>query len=214
MANDSALIFVDMQVGLLNGIEDKMLEEFFTNVRGLANVGALFGTPVIITSLMEESVFGPTIPLLNQILPNAHYYNRASAINPWDDSGFLTLVNSLNVKNLIIAGLSIDAVLYPMCWEAINAGFNTFIVMDVSGTYTKISREIASFSLSDIGCKQITWLTVGNRFMMNWSGNFAKIYASVLGQSLPFFGDLMSYYATVVPNSNSIFYQNVTTQGI
>jgi nicotinamidase-related amidase len=142
-AKDTAILIIDEQVGLANGIRDQPLSEFFDGLRALVRIADVFKLPVVISTSAETGPNGPTIPLVFDILPKAKVIRRPGQINAWDNQDFVTAVTALGVKNLVIAGISTDVCLTFVSLSAKAAGYNVYAVVDASGTFSSMMSNLA-----------------------------------------------------------------------
>ncbi|KAK5679144.1 hypothetical protein LTS10_008803 [Elasticomyces elasticus] len=85
--NDSALLIVDLQVGLAATVRDWDAATFKSNVLAHASIGKLYDLPVVMTTSTE---IGPNGPLPKEILemyPSITPVRRPGEINAWDSPG-------------------------------------------------------------------------------------------------------------------------------
>ena len=63
-SENSALVLVDHQVGLMSGARDYSIAELKHNVVALATAAKVLKVPIVATTTARESMWGPTIPEL------------------------------------------------------------------------------------------------------------------------------------------------------
>src|SRR5216117_4543784 len=83
-SENSALILVDHQVGLMSGVRDYSTGELKHNVVGLAKAAKALKLPIVVTTTARDSMWGPTFPELVEALPGIEIIDR-STVNAWDD---------------------------------------------------------------------------------------------------------------------------------
>ena len=66
---NAALVLVDHQVGLMSGVRDYSIAELKHNVVGLAKAAKALKLPIVVTTTVRDSMWGPTIPELVEALP-------------------------------------------------------------------------------------------------------------------------------------------------
>ena len=101
-ANDAALLLIDHQTGLSNGVNDMTLPEFHNNVSALAKLGKLFQLPTVITASAPNGPNGPVLPQITKILPEVQIIARPGEINPWDNPQFLEAVKKTGKTQIIM----------------------------------------------------------------------------------------------------------------
>src|ERR1700749_1191842 len=89
--DNTAVLLIDHQVGLLTGVRDIEVNELKHNVVGLARAAQVLGLPIVPVTTARDSMWGPTIPELRQVLGSGEILDR-STVNAWDDERFVAKV--------------------------------------------------------------------------------------------------------------------------
>src|SRR2546426_9260916 len=84
--DNAAVLIIDHQVGLYTGVRDITLLELKHNVVGLVQAAKVLGLPVLATTTAAESMWGPMIPEVLDVLPEADKVIDRSTVNAWDDA--------------------------------------------------------------------------------------------------------------------------------
>ncbi|BDU21479.1 isochorismatase family protein [Dyella sp. GSA-30] len=137
--NDTVLLLVDHQIGLLTGIRDMPVADLKHNVVALAKAARAMGVPVIVTATMPDGMWGPTIPELTDALPGVTVISRTS-INAWDDPNVVAAIKKTGRKQLLIAGTSLEVCATLPALSAKAEGYDTRVVLDASGTFNEAKR--------------------------------------------------------------------------
>src|SRR5437899_11747162 len=82
--DNSALVLVDHQVGLMTGVRDYETGELKHNVVALAKAAKVLRIPTVVTTTARDSMWGPTFPELVEVVGGEHIIDRSS-VNAWDD---------------------------------------------------------------------------------------------------------------------------------
>ncbi len=90
--DDSALLLIDHQSGIMQLNHDPTPVEFRSAAIALAKVGKIFNLPTIITSSYETGPNGPIIQELLDLHPNAPIIRRPGQISAWDNEEFVAAV--------------------------------------------------------------------------------------------------------------------------
>ena len=191
---NAAVLFVDHQTGLSNGVQDQSLPEYLTAVAGLVKFAKAFKLPAIITTSASDGPNGPVLPVITQTLPDAPVISRPGEINAWDNAEFVAAVEKTGRKKLIVAGVSTEVCVAFVALSAIKAGYDVYAVIDASGTWNKLVQEVAVARMVQAGIKPITWVAVGAELQGDWRNATGQDLAQIMGEHLPFYGNLAASF--------------------
>ncbi len=192
----AALLLIDHQTGLSNGVADKTQSEYKLNVTALAQTGKLFKLPTIITTSASNGPNGPVLPEITGILPEAPIVHRPGEINAFDNADFVAAVKRTGRKQLIIAGVSTEVCVAFAALSAIEAGYDVFAVIDSSGTWSKTVQEVAVARMAQAGIIPMTWVAVAAELQRDWRNETGAGLGKVMGENLPFYGNTISSFMT------------------
>src|ERR1700686_5939654 len=91
-AQNAAVLFVDHQTGLANGVQTRTPADFVNNVKALVTIAQIYKLPTIITTSAHDRPNGPIMPVVEQGLPNATTGHRPGGVNAFDNAEFKTAV--------------------------------------------------------------------------------------------------------------------------
>ena len=192
-----AILLIDHQTGLANGIQDQSIPEFMTAITALSKTAKAYKLPTIITTSAADGPNGPVLPVISQILPDAQVVHRPGEINAFDNPEFADAVKETGRKKLIIAGISTEVCVAFAAIAAVEAGYDVYAVIDASGTWNKLVQEVAITRMVQAGVKPITWVAVAAELQNDWRSATGKDLAEIMGEYLPFYGNLIgSFMAT------------------
>jgi nicotinamidase-related amidase len=137
-SDNAAVLFIDHQTGLANGVQTQSPPEFINNVRALVRIAQIYKLPSIITTSSADGPNGPIIPAVTEGLPEATIVHRPGEINAWDNKDFVAAVKKTGRKKLLIAGISTEVCLAFVSLSARDAGYDVYAVLDASGTWNKL----------------------------------------------------------------------------
>ncbi|MAK62501.1 MAG: isochorismatase [Ponticaulis sp.] len=149
-AGNAALILVDHQVGLMTGIRDYSVAELKHNVVGLAKAAKALGLPIVTTTTSADTLWGPAFPELQQALPDHTFIDRTS-VNAWDDPRVEQAIRETGRTKLIFAGVSLEVCAAFPAMRAVREGFESYVAVDVSGTFNLTKRETGMARLIQSG---------------------------------------------------------------
>lgn len=157
--DNSAVLLIDHQVGLFTGVRDININELKHNVVGLARAAQALELPIVAVTTARDSMWGPTIPELKQVLGDADILDR-STVNAWDDERFVTQVRDTRRDHLIIAGLSFEVCASLPAISARESGFHPVVAVDACGTFTHHKREAGLARLTTLGIEVSDYATM------------------------------------------------------
>lgn len=166
--DDSVVLLVDHQAGLLSLVRDIDPDKFKNNVLALAESAKYFNLPTILTTSFEEGPNGPLMPELVEMFPDAPYIARPGQINAWDNEDFVNAIRATGRKQLIIAGVVTEVCVAFPALSALAEDFDVFVVTDASGTFNQITRDAAWDRMSSQGAQLMSWFGVACELHRDW----------------------------------------------
>ena len=191
---NSALLLVDHQVGLANGIQDQAMPDFVNAFTALLKVGKTFGLPTVATTSAATGPNGPLLPVINEIMPDVKVVHRPGEINAWDNKEFLKAVKATKRKNLIIAGISTEVCANFVAMSAVQDGYNAHVVIDACGTWSKLVQEVAIARMVQAGVVPNNWVAIGAELQADWQNPTGQEFGQVMGGHLHFYGNLIGSF--------------------
>ena len=149
-ADNTALVLVDHQIGLMTGIRDYSIAELKHNVVGLAKAATVLGLPIVTTTTSSDTLWGPAFPELQAALPDQTFIDRTT-VNAWDDPRVEKAIRATGRKKLIFAGVSLEVCAAFPAMRAVREGFEAYVAVDASGTFDLTKRETGIARLNQSG---------------------------------------------------------------
>ncbi len=149
-SENAALVLVDHQVGLMTGVRDYSTGELKHNVVALAKAAKALKLPIVVTTTARDSMWGPTFPELVEALPGIQIIDR-STVNAWDDPKVAAAIEATGRKKLIIAGISLEVCAAFPAITAIGKGYDAYVAVDASGTFSDTKREAGLLRMQQAG---------------------------------------------------------------
>lgn len=192
--DNAAVLFVDHQTGLSNGIQDQSIPEYLNNVTALAKMTRSFGLPAIMTTSAADGPNGPLLPAITSLLPDAPVIARPGQINAFHNEEFVEAVKKTGRKKLIIAGVSTEVCVAFAALSAVEEGYDVYAVVDASGTWNKLVQEAAIARMVQAGVKPVTWVAVGAELLGDWRSPHSEAHGRIMADHLPFYGNLVGSF--------------------
>ncbi|MFD4675701.1 isochorismatase family protein [Lentzea sp. NPDC058450] len=150
-SENAAVLLVDHQVGLFTGVRDITVNELKHNVVGLAKAARALGVPVIHTTTAADSMWGPSIPELLAVLPESQEIHDRFTVNAWHDERVRAAVAATGATKLVIAGISLEVCAAFPAMAALADGYQTYVAVDASGTFSATKREAGIARMQQAG---------------------------------------------------------------
>ena len=193
-ANDAVMLLIDHQSGLFQTVGDMPMPELRQRAAALASIASLAKLPVITTASVPQGPNGPLIPEIHQNAPHAQYVARRGEINAWDNPEFVAAVKATGRKTLIIAGTITSVCMAFPAISAVAAGYKVFVVIDASGTYSKMAQEITLTRMVQAGVVPMDTAAVASELQKTWNREDAQQWAQVYTQIFPAYQLLIESY--------------------
>jgi nicotinamidase-related amidase len=149
-ADNTALVLVDHQVGLMTGVRDYSTGELKHNVVALAKAARALQLPIVVTTTARDSLWGPTFPELVDALPGVEIIDRSS-VNAYDDARVAQAINATGRQKLIFAGISLEVCAAFPAMTAVARGLDAYVAVDASGTFSDTKRQAGLLRMAQAG---------------------------------------------------------------
>lgn len=166
--DNCALVLIDFQPAMFQGVESHDRLSVVHNVQILAKSAKLFGLPVVISTVAQDSFSGPFMPEVTSLFPELPGIDRTS-INSWVDEHFRKAIASLGRKKIVLAGLWTEAcVMFPSL-DLLRQGYEVYIPTDACGDVSTEAHERAVSRLVQAGAVPMTSLQFTFELQQDWA---------------------------------------------
>lgn len=157
---NSALILIDFQPGLVDGTRSVGREILVNNVVALAKTGSLFRLPIVLSTVAVTAGYQEdTIAELKSALPDVPTVDRFK-VNAWEEPAFREAVIATGRRKLIMAGLWTEVCLLFPALDLLNEGYQVYAVSDASGGTSVDAHERGMQRIIQAGAVPVTWEAV------------------------------------------------------
>lgn len=199
---NSAVVLIDHQPQMAFGVASIDRQTLINNVTGLAKAAKIFKVPTILTTVAAKSFSGELFPEIQEIFPQQQPIDRTS-MNSWDDAKFREAVKNTGRKKLVVAALWTEVCLTMPAIDALNEGYEVYMVTDASGGTTKEAHDMAVQRLIQAGVVPVTWLQVLLEFQRDWARqetydvvlDVAKAHAGAYGIGIRYAKSILGAHA-------------------
>lgn len=165
---NSTAIFIDHQPQMLFGVTNIDRQTLINNTIGLAKAAKVFNVPTILTTVETKSFSGYMWPQLLEIFPDQTPVERTS-MNSWEDPKFVAEVERIGRKKLVMAALWTEVCLVFPTIQALEAGYEVYIVVDASGGTSQMAHDAAVQRMVQAGAVPVTWQQVLLEYQRDWA---------------------------------------------
>ena len=164
--DNAAVVLVDFLDGFLPGLRtiDHLLLR--KNAEALTRLSSLFNLPTLM--LGEEGSFRGYF--FSEVTDNAHHATRIERHTPsaWDEPTFRDAVAATGRKKIILGGISLDICTLLLTLDLIGAGYEPYVVVDVSGSDTELNQMAAMMRMTQAGAVMVTVGSIASEIMRDW----------------------------------------------
>ena len=164
---DSILVLIDHQPFQFTNLNSHDPTMIINNVAGLSKAAKIFNVPTILTTVLEERG-GLIIKQIQDVFPEQKPINR-TWINTWQDSAVTDVVAKSGRKQLIIAGLWTDICVAMPAIQAVEEGYDVFVVTDACGSSSLEAHDMAVRRMVQHGITAINWFAVLSEWQRDWA---------------------------------------------
>lgn len=167
--DDTALILIDFQPAMFQGVQSHDRKVIVDNVQVLARAAKLFKVPTIITTVAKDSFSGPFMPeVTEEVFPDHKVIDRTS-INSWLNDEFREAVRATGRKRFVIAGLWTGACVNFPTLDMLKEGYEILFVADACGDTSSEAHERAVQRMVQAGATPITALQFVFELQQDWA---------------------------------------------
>jgi nicotinamidase-related amidase len=166
--DNCVITLIDHQPQMLFGVTNIDRQTLINNVVGFAKAARIFDVPLILSTVETKSFSGNLWPQLQAIYPEQTPIERSS-MNAWDDANFVAAVKKTGRKKIVLAGLWTQVCVAFPTIQAINDGYEVYVVEDLCGDLDEKIHAAAMRRVEQAGAKPVTWIQV----MLEWQRDWA-----------------------------------------
>ena len=208
-AENSVLLLIDHQVGLMSSIRDMPPSELKRNVLGLALAAKAVEMPVMLTTSLAQWQNGDLIPELKEMFPDVPIIRRTGIINAYEDptfrAAFDKLMEETGRTHVILAGVTIGTCTQFPVLSLANDGYEVFPVIDAAGAWNKYEVDAAVARMVQAGAQPVTTFSLACELQEDWKKPSADAMFAPFKEQMPEYGWVIqnfwdNYGQKVVPD--------------
>jgi nicotinamidase-related amidase len=166
---NAAFVIIDYQPVQVNSIASMDRQLLINNIVGASKAAMAYGLPIVHSTVNVKSGLNkPPIPQLRKALEGVPTYDRTT-INSWEDVEFRAAVKATGRKKLIMTALWTEACLTFPALDAIDAGYEVYVVADAVGGTSVAAHEAALRRIEQAGGKMISVVQLFCELQRDWA---------------------------------------------
>ncbi len=167
--DNCVVALIDFQPQMLFGVSNFDRQTIINNTVALSKAAEVFDVPVILTTVETKSFSGNLWPQIQAVFPDQTPIER-STMNSWDDRNFVSAVERIGKKKIVLAGLWTETCVALPTVQALHDGYEVYVVEDCCGDVSALAHENAMKRVIQAGATPVTFLSV----MLEWQRDWAE----------------------------------------
>jgi hypothetical protein len=159
-AQDSVILFADLQAGIVELTQTNPLARLKTGVRALARLAKLFDIPAVVSGIRGED--GSPAGVLSEIadglgsIPTHHRTTCDSFLN----EEIVSAIKATGRKTLLLSGVATELAVQLPALTASDLGYNVYVVMDACGGMSERTEQAAVLRMAKAGATTVSVMTL------------------------------------------------------
>ena len=166
---NSALIVIDYQQNQFRTVRSMDPDLLLENIVSTVKLAKLFGVPIVHSTVgvaagRDES----TVPELAELLEDDPPIDR-TAINSWEDAGFLAAVRATGRRKLILCALWTEVCMAFPALDALREGYEVYPVVDAMAGTSLEAHRAGLERVLQAGAQPIGWVSLACELQRDWA---------------------------------------------
>jgi hypothetical protein len=164
--DNCVVVLVDFLDGFLPGLKTINHDLLRKNAEAFTRLSNIFNLPTIM--LGEEGGFRGKF--FSEVVAHADRAIRIERHTPsaWDEPMFRDKLAAIGRKKVLLGGISLDICTLQLTLDLLKAGYETYVVVDVSGSDTQLNETAALLRMTQAGAVMVSWASVASEIMKDW----------------------------------------------
>jgi nicotinamidase-related amidase len=167
-ASNHTLLMIDHQPQMAFAAKSHDMTLIRNNVAGLAKTAKTFNVPTVLSTVAADTFSGQIFPEIKEVFPDQEIIDRTS-MNAWDDQKVIDAVNKAGKRKLVVAGLWTEVCVVMPVLDALEDGYEVYVVTDASGGVTTEAHDMAVERMIQAGATPITWMQYMLELQRDWA---------------------------------------------
>ena len=171
--DDTVLVYVDYVTGLDNLINTIPGRQYRNNVAAFARFSGLFGMPTAVMG-EENAYYGSFLPEIKAVIAAGGWTFAPRSTPTGYTPDFAQWLQATGRRKVLIGGISIDNCTMHTSLDLIRHGYQVYVVVDASGTNSRLAEDAAVQRLVMAGAVPVGWLNALTELGRDFAGPHGK----------------------------------------
>ncbi len=181
-SENTVLLVIDWQQEMLGMVRNMEQDVLVNNIQAMIKTATVFDIPVIESTIgVNIGANQPTVtPIKKWILKEVENIDRVS-LNAWQNQAVVDAVKATGRKKLLITGLWTSGCPTYTALDAMEAGYEVYILTDLMGDATTEAHNRAIDRMVQAGAIPFTWEGAGAEILRAYTHPFAMTHEVIDG---------------------------------
>lgn len=171
--HDAALLFADLQSGIVELSQTNPVERLKKQVRGLAKLAKLFGIPAFVSGVRGEDGKAATmIPEIAESLGDLPTRHRTTC-DSFQNEEIVSAIKATGRRTLLISGVATELAVQLPALTASDQGYRVYVVVDACGGMSERTEQAALQRMALAGATTLSVMTLAGEL----AGDFREAKA-------------------------------------
>lgn len=166
--DNHTLVMIDHQSQMAFATRSIDISLLRTNTALVAEAGAGFRVPTILTTVAEKTFSGPIFEEISRAYPGVAAIDRTT-MNSFEDQAVVDAVNAIGKTRLVLAGLWTSVCIVGPALTALAQGFDVHVLADACGDVTDEAHDRAMDRMVQAGAVPMTALQYLLELQRDWA---------------------------------------------
>jgi nicotinamidase-related amidase len=158
--DDAVILFVDLQLGIVELSRTMALDRLKKGVHGLAKLAKIFAIPAIVSGVPgQDASAAKMIPQIAEEIGGHAVHERSTADSLRNDV-ILAAVKATRRNTLLISGVSSEVAVQLPALTALDLGYRVFVIADACGGMSERTEQAAIQRIVKAGGALVSVMTL------------------------------------------------------
>ncbi len=162
----AVLVMVDFTDGLYPVVDTIEVDAMLNNAVAAGKIAQTFDVPILVLG-DEGDFYGTMHPPIKGLAGDGTVHKRTTP-SAWASGTFQEALKATGRTQVIIGGISTDNCTMLTSLDLLRAGYEVYVMNDISGTDSVQSEQAALLRLQDAGASFVSWIMFGSELLTDW----------------------------------------------
>ena len=169
-SENTVLLVIDWQQDLINVVQNIDQDIMMNNIQAMVKTANLFDIPVIETTIgVKMAGSTPTVESVKSLIKKEVENIDRVSLNAWQNKALVEAVRKTGRKKVLITGLWTSGCPTYTALDALEDGYEVYILTDLMGDATKVAHEMAIQRMIQAGAIPFTWEGAGAEILRSYT---------------------------------------------